>query len=68
MQNLELAICRSSAKFTVINLCWILFFNKVACEFSQNFMSNFLIEHLRMTASENETLFWSKLIVKVIDF
>ena len=62
MQNPEQAICKCSAlfkdfaKFTEIHLCRSFFFNKVESELWQNFMSNFSIEHLRTTASENERL------------
>ena len=64
VQNAEPAICRSSAryflknfaKFTEMHLCRSLFFNKITSELSQNFMRNFLIEHLRTTPSENKRL------------
>ena len=39
-----------------MHMCQSLFFNKAASKFSQNFMRNFFIEHLRATTSENETL------------
>ena len=47
---------KNFAKFTEIYLCRSLFFNKVASELWLNLVSNFFIEQLLTTASENERL------------
>ena len=47
---------KNFAKFTEIYLCRSLFFSKVASELWLNLVSNFFIEQLLTTASENERL------------
>ena len=52
----KIGFLKNFAKFTEIYLCRSLFFKKVASEHWQIVMRNFLIEHLRVTTSENESL------------